>query len=429
MSVSEVSLSIPAHTQKNTNFRKMEIFNLLSIVFLAGTVVAVYFWPEIIIGVQLFSTPIFGLALKSLGLGIGSVNTIFALTAFSLLLYARRNKGVQLLPCTFIEFALMGLILWGAATLTYTPSPNYGTSKVLFLIFISLPCLYIARVYCSDLSKVKTVFTAVGWYSIACVIFYAAYVAFNATGSSRIRSSFFSPLTLGYITVGVMPFIYAVFSSSKTIGKLFSGSSILAAIYVLIATGSRGPALALVTAILLSLVRGRNFIKVVFGIAATGGIAYFLASKYAASGLDRILGETKGGSNSSESRMVQFQMAIDQFLQFPLFGQGIGSYSHFFHSIDTKYYPHNSFLEIAGELGLLGLLIYLSALLFCFFRIIGMRQIKSHINNDYFWIIASIQALFFAGLINSCLSNAFTSQRMLFVSFGLLAASTKWKER
>ena len=397
--------------------------------FLIGTVVAIYFWPEIIIGVQLFSTPIFGLALESLGVGVGSVNTIFALTAFSLILYSRRNKGIQLLPSTFIESAIIVLIIWGAVTLTYTPSPNYGSSKILFLLFITLPCLYIARVYCSDLSKVKKVFTSSGWYSIACVLFYTAYVVLNATDSSRIRSSFFSPLTLGYITVGVIPFIYAVFSSSKSLNKILAGSSTMGAIYVLVATGSRGPALALVTATMIALLRLRNFLRVSIGIAITGWFAYFLASKYAASGLERILGQTKGGTNSADSRILQYQVAIEQFTQFPIFGQGIGSYSFFFHSLDIKYYPHNSFLEIAGELGVLGLLIYCSALIFCFVRIVGMRRIKIHSNENYFWIIASFQALFFAGLINSCLSNAFTSQRMLFVSFGLLAASTKWQKR
>ena len=405
----------------------MDIFGLYAVLFLAISIFAVYMRPQIIIGVQLFATPMFGLALKTLGLGIGSVNTIFALALFSLFLFIRRTgRWVRLIPSTFTEVVMLSLMLWVATSLTYTPSPNYGTSKLIFLIFISFPCLFIARFYCTDFKKVRETFVLIGWYAMLIVAFFTLFVALNSAGESRIRSSFFGPLTLGYITVGMVPFLFAVFSSSGLAGKLLSSTAILGCVYVLAATGSRGPALAFVLGSLLAVLRVRNFLRVLLGMIVVGWASYHLASKYAASGLERILGETEGGARSADSRSDQFQAAIEQFGQFPIFGQGSGSYSFFFHSLDIRYYPHNSFLEIAGELGVVGLIIYCSIIFYSILRIVSLRVANIGSKSDYYWVIASIQALFYAGLVNSCLSFDFPSQRILFVSLGLLAATSKW---
>jgi len=96
----------------------MDLFGILSILFLVASVAAIYVRPEMVLGVQLFATPIFGLALSTLGLGIGVVNTIFSLAVFSLLLHAKRNKEFKFLPSTYIEVAMLGLFLWVAITLT-----------------------------------------------------------------------------------------------------------------------------------------------------------------------------------------------------------------------------------------------------------------------------------------------------------------------
>jgi len=287
--------------------------------------------------------------------------------------------------------------------------------------------MYAARVYCSNFKNLKIAFTSIGWYAMAIVLFFTLYVALNSVGASRIRSSFFGPLTLGYITVAMIPFIYAVFSSSGFVGRLLSGASLMSAVFVLTATGSRGPAMALVLGCLLALLRIRNFFRAIIGMLIAGWIAYYFASKYAASGLERILGDTEGAYKSTESRYSQFEAAIEQFLQHPFFGQGTGSYSFFFHSLDYRYYPHNSFLEIGGELGLIGLLIYFSILIYCIQRIIKLRALKAPSRSDYQWIIAIIQALFYIGLVNSVLSNDFPSQRILFVSLGMFAATTRWR--
>ena len=404
----------------------MDIFSILSIVFIAASFLAVYVRPQVVLGVQLLATPIFGHGLSSLGLGIGAVNLILAMVLFSLLVFALRNKGFRFLPSTFIEIMVLCLVAWVAITLIYTPSPNYGKSKLLFLLVISFPCLYIARLYFSNFTNARITAVSIGWYAIAVVFFFAAYVAVNSTGQIRISSTFFGALTLGYVTVATIPFLYAVFSTSGTLGRLLSGASFIFAAYILAATGSRGPMLALVVATLLSLLRIRKFFRISLALTIAASLSYLIASQYASSGLERIIGSTEGGANSVDSRISLLQAATEQFWLHPLFGQGSGSFSYFFHSQDVRYYPHNSFFEIAGELGLLGLVLFITILYYCTKRIIKLRTNRLLNQPNYYWVIVCVQALFYIGLINAFLSNDFPSQRILFASLGLMAATSRW---
>ena len=409
----------------------MDIFAAVAIVLLVFSIIALYFRPELIIGIQLFSTPIFGNALASLGLNIGVVYVIFALAVFSLALTLRRDGLVNSLPSTKMEIFVLLFITWVATTLIYTPTPDYGLVKFLSLAIIAFPCVYMARIHCDTPAKMYQTFLAAGWYAICLMVYFGAYVLLNYGSAIRISSSFFGPLPLGYIVASMVPFIFFVVIYSNTLLSRVSGMTAIACGFVVIfSTGSRGPLLALVVAAFFALLRFKHFLRVLvgFGISFIAMVFYVTtAAQSGHKGLERILGVTQAGAKSSDGREELFSYAIRQFKEFPLLGQGSGSFSFFVTNTDTKLYAHNSILEIAGEFGLLGLSLYVTVLIFCVVQIIQLRRAGNYEYQAVYWALACIQALFFVGFMNSNLSFSVDSQKILFVSIGLLAATTCWR--
>jgi len=408
----------------------MDLFAIGAICYLFIAIVMMYYWPELIIGVQLFSTPIIGNALSNLGINVGAIIVIFSLVAASFTINLVRNKQVNILPSTLIEFGVILFIIWVLITLTYTPSISYGTSKFLFLAIVCFPCVYMAKMYCDTPAKVHKTFTVVGWYAIALLIYYAAYVTVHSGQTIRIRSAFFGPLPLGYAVASMLPFIFYVASTTHSrILKYFFVVAIPVAFLLIIETGSRGPLLAIIIAFSLSLLRIQYFIRAFFGLAACATAAYLYLSSQDLTenqGLGRILGETDAASKSSQGRIHLFSSAWEQFLQFPIFGQGSGSFSFFFNSTDERKYAHNAYLEIAGEFGMMGLIIFFTILILCLYQIIKLRKRSKDLYTNQYWSITSIQMLYFIGFVNSALSFSLSNQRILFVSIGLIAATTFW---
>ena len=409
----------------------MDIFSITAIMLLFLSIIALYFRPELIVGIQLFATPIFGNALSSAGINIGVVYVIFALAVYSLILTSRRDGFVNIRPSTTIEVLILLFIVWVAVTLIYTPSPSYGEFKVLSLIIIVFPCAYMARIHCDTPGKLYRTFTAVGWYAVCLVIYFGAFVLLNYGSTIRIRSSFFGPLPLAYIVASMVPFIFFVAIYSQSFLSRVTGiAAIAGGVLVIFATGSRGPLLALAVAAFFALFRFKHFFRMIAGFGLTMiavGFYIISAEKSGHKGIERILGVTDAGSKSSDGREELFSFAVRQFSEFPVFGQGSGSFSFFVTQSDTRLYPHNTLLEIAGEFGLLGLGLYISILILCVTKINQLRRASNYEYKLFYWALACIQALFFIGFMNSNLSFSLAAQKILFVSIGLLAATTCWR--
>ena len=417
--------------QEHKKDKAMDFFAVSAIFCLFIAIAMMYYWPELIIGIQLFSTPIIGNALLNLGLKLGAIFMIFSLVIASFIIILSRNKQARLLPSSFIEIMVIIFISWVLITLTYTPSLSYGTTKLLFLVIVCFPCVYMAKLLCDTPAKLHKTFTVVGWYAIFLLIYYVAYVIANDTGETiRIRSSFFGPLPLGYAVASMVPFIFYVATTTHfRFLRIVFIAAIPIAILLIIETGSRGPLLAIIAAFVFSLLRIQYLVRVTIGFTVCTAAAYFYLSNQDLTenqGLGRILGETDAADKSSQGRIELFSSAWEQFLQFPLFGQGSGSFSYFFNFTDERIYAHNSYLEIAGEFGLVGLVMFFTILALCLVQILKLRDKSEDMLETQSWSITCIQMLFIIGFINSTVSFSLSGQRILFVSIGLIAATTFW---
>jgi len=76
-------------------------------------------------------------------------------------------------------------------------------------------------------------------------------------------------------------------------------------------------------------------------------------------------------------RVENTKIAVDVFLNHPIIGAGIGSFSEYaasFEGIERMRYPHNLPLEIASELGFIGLLFFAFILIYAFKHLIYLTK-------------------------------------------------------
>ncbi|WP_316817962.1 hypothetical protein [Pedobacter nyackensis] len=143
--------------------------------------------------------------------------------------------------------------------------------------------------------------------------------------------------------------------------------SIFIALVLLFGGGSRGPALSVVIVFFIKqsyLISKRQLFLLLAGIACIIVIGFVFIGGY--------MFETN--FYSLYARLNLFELFFDVDFDY-LKGAGIGSYSLFFFGEDVMYYPHNVFLELLFENGLIGVF------LFCLVLFLFLKSFKPNIIN------------------------------------------------
>jgi O-antigen ligase len=169
-----------------------------------------------------------------------------------------------------------------------------------------------------------------------------------------------SPIGLGRAAAqGILVAVFLLLASGPPLRRLLALGALPLMAVSFIASGSRGPvlglALALVVLLALTLREPRSRIRLV--LVAAGAVAGALLVTQLVPGQDihRSLSVLtgSGGGFSSNGRGQLWHDSLQAFMQHPLFGIGTGGFAHL-DPIDL--FPHNLFLELGAELGILGIL-------------------------------------------------------------------------
>jgi O-antigen ligase len=192
--------------------------------------------------------------------------------------------------------------------------------------------------------------------------------------------------------------------------------------FVLAIGGGRGPLLSTVLPLLIPIALGIRFTRrrirywrtllsvLVLVFVAAGGLAlYTIISDQRLPTFDRLERLAEGNP-----RIELYARWAELWPQAPLFGHGAGSWGLLWASVDRASYPHNLFLELMVENGLVGLVLFL-ALLGAAFRPASLDRLRH-----------DPQALCAVMLFVGALSNAMTSgdligNRAVFLMLGVLA--------
>lgn len=349
---------------------------------LAGFIYAAIRWPELFLVAAMFAPrwktywPLSAVAqiadltvVMLVGLSIGLLWRLFIhvgrLDPRSLQKLFFRQSGPVL---TFLLFALVL-----AASYTYTPAPDYGSIKLTRFLFIAslffLTAFFLIFTE-RDFRRFLRVFVVFAMITALQVVAgLTAMVREEGADITRIGAA----SLLGMAVIVVL--FYPLFTSAKSRGFfLLLALPVLTA--GLIASAARGPLVALVAVLLIRVLvwvkqgqlRTALALLVLFATSAVAMYSFVpeeYLGKYTVKMRELALlpsGEVDSGSAGQRLRF--YRATLGAIPEHPLFGRGIGSWSVFYLGYDQRAYPHNLFLEVAFEQGLLGLsffVLFLSA--------------------------------------------------------------------
>ena len=198
---------------------------------------------------------------------------------------------------------------------------------------------------------------------------------------------------------------------------------LLPAAFLLIRSGARGPVISLIVTFFIYILWLGHINKRI-KLTIIGGGAVLLAFAYSIIPdatvrfyqvlFDPTVSPTQNTSaNSIQERILLIDMAIDDFVNHPIIGVGTGN------SSGGVGYPHNSIIEVAAELGLIGISVFLllqAAVLVTAYKTI--RKTKGTANE---WTMTTAFAIYLFAFIESQFSGYMGGDMLLYTSIGLVA--------
>ncbi|MFV8765445.1 O-antigen ligase family protein [Aerococcus urinaeequi] len=219
-------------------------------------------------------------------------------------------------------------------------------------------------------------------------------------------------LSMGYsytAIIGIAALLYSMgifeFKYKRYTKIVYSICVVIEIYFLLFISYNRGALLALgllVFFLILSLIKsvGKRVIFTIF----SGGILYYFSQYYIlffekvylftsnlgieSQSLLRIVQSVKYGSFTS-GRDDLYQSAIELFLESPIIGNGIGNFS----KVHGGMWPHNIFLEILTDQGVIILLAFIIFLLYFFHNLIFKNNNNLHFHFGTFLFVISIPQL------------------------------------
>lgn len=198
---------------------------------------------------------------------------------------------------------------------------------------------------------------------------------------------------------------------------------LIPAAFLLIRSGARGPVISLIVTFFIYIIwLGHISRRIKLTIIAGGllllGFAYSVIPdatvRFYQVLFDPTVSPTQNASaNSIQERILLIDMAIDDFFAEPILGVGTGN------SSGGVGYPHNSIIEVAAELGLVGISIFL--LLQGVVAVTAYRTIKRTKGTADEWIMTTAFAIYLFAFIESQFSGYMGGDMLLYMSIGLVA--------
>lgn len=290
------------------------------------------------------------------------VPAILLLLSWLLLRVGSRTRG-NLHPVHVLLAALTATVLASTALNLSGPfTLQYAVRWIPFLAITAVLVDVLAREI-----RVRTVLVAsvVG----AVLAGSGALVSVVVSGEKRATGPLEDPNDLAYVLVAALPLVVTVGRSGRWWGLVRIGCVGILALGAA-ATFSRGGAVAAAVAVIWLLARGAMSMRTLILAGSAVVITAAATAAVAASTLVAALGEKQyiAGSNV-DSRMIRWQAAARMLAENPVLGVGPGGFreeyvaaSGLAEIAEQTPVTHNMYLEVAAELGGLGLLLFIAVI-------------------------------------------------------------------
>jgi O-antigen ligase len=334
-----------------------------------------------------------------------------------------------------IEKNLIGLLIsfflffcWVLTSLAWSESWSYGVTKALHTTLMGFwGVVACAVIIGRDFKRLKR-------FSLSLVIlalFLAGEVVSHLIAGTLLEEWDFASNYLGLgrlLGLSVLVLVSALLWSDLGWWKGISiGLLVGFLLSILMISGGRGPLLATLAALMVAPVCDTRFSSeallvrrklllflgflflVLVGFATIGNQFFFFTT------IDRLLVLLEGGGGSSaQFRVWFFANAWDFWREAPFIGHGIGEFGSLLAWGDVRVYPHNIFLEILVELGLVGLILFVVAGFYSL-RAFSLRALRADP------ILAMLFMFVVCAFWNAQVSGDLPDNRVLFALLGLFS--------
>lgn len=319
-------------------------------------------------------------------------------------------------PVVSLFFVLVIGALLAFQTL-YSPSRAYAFQKTVLYFYFNVLFFLIPYSFFSSKKSIEAIYRQGSIIGIL-LIFIGTIIVFSEGFSDR-----FDPSGRGNViwfarVIGLsIIFFYFSFQKADTrIKKYLYLFLIFSALIFINIAGSRGPLVSLAGTFLvygILFYKTSYLKKIVFSISVTialiGG-AYLI--------LPQIMSRftSLSGDASGLLRIYSAEQAWNFFLNSPIIGHGTGSFKALVN--ETLEYPHNIFLELGMENGLLMLSIFVGFIGYVFYNLVGQRNAAADQNDKYLFNTAVLIFLF--GFFNAQFSGDIAHNPILWFSAGII---------
>ncbi|WP_102194366.1 O-antigen ligase family protein [Microbacterium aurantiacum] len=274
------------------------------------------------------------------GIGIALISTVLAapVVVYELIRWLPRFHPVVLFVVPL--FAIIAVHAWVVA-----PTSLYGQDKFEKWITATLISAVAA---CLIRDKAALLTFTRAWLCAALILSALSIAGFQGGRAETFDSN---PIWLGRaISFAIIAIIWMMWQ--RHIRLVWAIPSVLILAVGLITTGSRGPLLSVAAAaIVMALFSGRRRIAKVLAISGAGGLAYWAVAElpfFAESRFKSLLSE----GFSDQAREMFWRITLPVIEEYPG-GVGFGNWAAHAHAPAQFFYPHNIFLEIFGEFGII----------------------------------------------------------------------------
>ncbi len=259
-----------------------------------------------------------------------------------------------------LGFAVFAAIV--AVSYSYTPAVSYGGSELLRFLGIGTLVLVAPFVIIRgehDLRRFVVVFLGAGMIlALQMILHLDDRQSSSTTDITRIGAGWLMGMLI-LLALYYKPFQRPSYNTAQAwvLVPLFS--------FALIASAARGPIVALLIVLVLNLVTSTKMFSrlvltvLLLGISTYAAFSVFRQidpSKYNSKvGQIADIFEGKPTTGSAAARLTFYHQTWDAIPTHLLLGGGIGSWSVFYYGADERGYPHDLFLQIAFEQGLMGI--------------------------------------------------------------------------